>query len=284
MVKTHLHRFARTFAPALFHWYRSHQLRQHFRAHFGADQRRFRETFYPANTLPTVLSGPFQGMVYIDETVWGPITPKWAGTYEIEIEDIIKKVLQTGYDRFVNLGCAEGYYAVGIALKARDVEIYAFDVDPFSRRQVHRLAKLNRTSDRILVFGECTHDRLNKLISGKALVLADIEGDEAVLLDPDKVPKLKEADLLIEVHETGASINGMTDEEKLTRRFAPSHMIDRRVSTGRECWIDQHRQLWQNRFSRAQMAKALDEARLGQQVWLWAQKGTLPPPKQVVRQ
>jgi hypothetical protein len=272
MVKTHLRRFAQSFAPALFHWYRSHRLRERFRARFGADQRAFRQAFYPGDTIPQVLTGPFQGMGYIDETVWGPITPKWAGTYEIELQDIIKAVLRAGYNRFVNLGCAEGYYAVGIALKACGIEVCAFDVDAFARRQVRRLAKLNHSSERIRVFGQCTHARLNELITGKALVLADLEGDEAVLLDPDKVPKLKEADLLIEVHETGALIDEMTLEEKLTRRFAPSHIIDRRVSTGRECWIDEHKELWQNRLSRGQMVKALDEARLGQQVWIWAQK------------
>ena len=69
-----------------------------------------------------------------------------AGTSEIELEDIIKAALETGYDRLVNLGCSEGYYAVGIALKAREIEVYAFDVDPLARRQVHRLAKLNHTA------------------------------------------------------------------------------------------------------------------------------------------
>jgi hypothetical protein len=211
-------------------------------------------------------------MAYIDETVWGPITPKWAGTYEIELEDVIKTVLESGYDRLVNLGCAEGYYAVGIALKVHEIEVYAFDIDPLARRQVRRLAKLNHTAERIFVLGECTHGRLNELITGKVLVLADLQGDEAVLLDLDKVPKLREADLLIEVHETSTPVDGISGEGKLTRRFAPSHVIDRRVSTGREYWVDQHRELWQPRFSRAQIAKALDEARLSRQVWLWAQK------------
>ncbi len=81
-----------TFAPEIFHWCRSYRLRMRFHAQFGADQRVFRETFYPPNTKPSVLTGPFRGMLYLDETVWGPITPKWAGSYEQELEDIIEKM------------------------------------------------------------------------------------------------------------------------------------------------------------------------------------------------
>jgi hypothetical protein len=211
-------------------------------------------------------------MSYIDETVWGPITPKWAGTYEIELQDIFKQILRNGYSRFVNLGCAEGYYAVGVAVKDRRIEVIAIDVDPFARKQVHRLAKLNHTSERICVFGECTHSQLNKLITGKTLVLADIEGDELVLLDSGKVPRLNEADLLIEVHEASVLNDGTSIEQKLTQRFALSHAIDRRVSHQRDFWIDQHQDLWQNRILRLEMVKALDEARVGRQIWLWAQR------------
>jgi hypothetical protein len=31
---------------------------------------------------PVILSGPFKGMYYINEIVWGSITSKWLGTYE----------------------------------------------------------------------------------------------------------------------------------------------------------------------------------------------------------
>jgi hypothetical protein len=48
-------------------------------------------------------------MSYLDETVWGPITPKWAGSYEMELEDVIEEIVGRGYDRIVNLGCAARY-------------------------------------------------------------------------------------------------------------------------------------------------------------------------------
>src|SRR5260370_6888625 len=104
-----------SFAPQLFYWCRSYRLRTRFRAQFGADQRLFREAFYPRNT-PSVLTGPFRGMLYLVETVWGPITPKWAGSYEQGLEDIIEKMIPPGYNRIPHPGCAEGSYAVAFPL------------------------------------------------------------------------------------------------------------------------------------------------------------------------
>jgi hypothetical protein len=209
-------------------------------------------------------------MLYLDETVWGPITPKWAGAYELELEDIIDDVVRRGYDRIVNIGCAEGYYAIGLALLDHKAEVFAFDVDPIARGQTRRLARLNGVSERVRVFGECTHFKLNELIKGKTIVVCDIEGRELVLLDPVKVPGLKDADLLVEVHEESASDNILRVEERVAGRFAGSHTIERRVAYDREKWIREHMSLWQGKVSRERMLKSLNEARSGSQVWLWA--------------
>ena len=261
---------AQRLAPELFQWYRSYRLRKFFRAQFGVSQRLFREAFYPNKSKPAILTGPFRGMTYLDETVWGPITPKWAGSYEIELTDIIEQNIKSGYDRILNLGCAEGYYAVGFAWRDQAPEVLAFDLDPFARKQARRLAQLNHVSDRIRIYGECTQIRLNELVKRRTLVLADIEGCEVSLLDPTGVPRLKEADLLIEVHEDHNLTAGGTVELRLARRLDDSHTIERRVSLDRGVWIDKHQALWQGKVTREQIASALDEARSAPQVWLWA--------------
>lgn len=269
-MKPQIRRFAQTLSPELFHWCRSVHLRKRFRRQFSFDQRLFREAFYPGNRTPEVLTGPFRGMFYLDETVWGPITPKWAGAYELELEDIIDDIARHGYGRIVNIGCAEGYYAVGLALLDHKPEVFAFDLDPIARRQARRLARLNGVPERVRVFGECTHFKLNELITGKTFVVCDIEGHELVLLDPAKVPGLKNADLLIEVHGESVSAGIQRAEERIAGRFAGSHTIECRVSHDREIWIREHELLWQGRVSRERMLKSLDEARSGSQVWLWA--------------
>jgi hypothetical protein len=111
---------AQRLTPELFHWYRSYRLRKFFRAQFGVGQRLFREAFYPNKSNPAILTGPFRGMTYLDETVWGPITPKWAGSYEIELADIIEENIKSGYDRVLNIGCAEGYYAADLLIEIHE--------------------------------------------------------------------------------------------------------------------------------------------------------------------
>jgi Ribosomal protein L11 methyltransferase (PrmA) len=222
-MKPHLRRFAQTLSPELFHWCRSLHLRKRFSRQFKYDQWLFKEAFYPRNQSPEVLTGPFRGMFYLDETVWGPITPKWAGAYEMELEDIILDIARRGYEQILNIGCAEGYYSVGLALLDRKPQVFAFDLDPIARRQARRLARLNGVSARVRVFGKCTHFKLNKVITGKTLVVCDIEGHELFLLDPAKVPGLKDADLLIEVHEESASAGVQSVEERIAGRFVHSH-------------------------------------------------------------
>jgi hypothetical protein len=255
-MREQIKRIAQTFAPKLFHWYRSYRLRQHFSARFKCDQRLFKQAFYPGNQAPKILTGPFQGMLYLDETVWGPIMPKWAGSYEMELQDIIARIGQLGYDQIVNIGCAEGYYAVGLALLDRRCEVLAFDPDPFARGQLRRLAGLNLVSDRIRIFSQCTHFRLSRLLKGKTLVFCDIEGQECVLLDPARVSGLRSADLLIEVHEKTAGPEKA--ERRLAERFTDTHTIERRVSRDTERWMDENQGLWQGKVGREQMLRFLD--------------------------
>ena len=259
-----------TIAPGFFDWFRWYRQRKYFCKRFKFDQRIFRVAFYPANMTPEVLTGPFRGMKYLDEIVWGPITPKWVGAYEMELTDIVAAIPGVGYDRIVNIGCAEGYYIAGLALLDRKADLLAFDRDPFARRQLKRLAELNGVSERVRIAGNCTHSTLNEAIRGKVLVICDVEGFETALMDPDKAPALRTADLVIEIHEEPAGGSMGVVEDLITRRFSSSHTIERRVSFGRETWMAEHSAVWEGRVSRARMAKSLDEARIGLQAWLWA--------------
>jgi hypothetical protein len=261
---------AETIAPGFFDWFRSYRLRKYCCKQFKFDQRIFRVAFYPENMTPEVLTGPFRGMKYLDEIVWGPITPKWAGAYEMELADIVAGIPEVGYKRIVNIGCAEGYYVVGLALLDRKADFLAFDRDPFARRQLKRLAELNGVSERVRIAGNCTHRTLNEAIRGKVLVICDVEGFEAALIDRDKAPALRAADLLIEIHEAAASGEVRTVENLIASRFSSTHTVERRASFGREAWMEQHRSVWENKVSRERMVKSLDESRLGLQVWLWA--------------
>jgi ribosomal protein L11 methylase PrmA len=86
----------------------------------------------------------------------GLVPPKWLGAYEAELADIVEAIIKHGHSRILNIGCAEGYYAVGLALRDRASEVFAFDIDPISRVQTHRLARLNEVSDQVLFAASAT--------------------------------------------------------------------------------------------------------------------------------
>jgi hypothetical protein len=123
--------------------------RRMFRKCFGELTQRVKRELYPESTPLTVKSGPFQGMRYHDEEVWGSIAPRWLGSVECELHSAVGQAIGRGYERVIDVGCSDGYYTVGVAVRIAGTSVYAFDMDHISRRQVARLARLNRVEDRV---------------------------------------------------------------------------------------------------------------------------------------
>jgi hypothetical protein len=268
-MKAALRTFLQNVTPELFHWYKSYYLHRYFRKRFGRLQNSARQLFY-AGGQPRILSGPFTGMAYLDETVWGPITPKWLGCYELELHDIIEGAISCLYDRVIDVGCAEGYYAVGFAWRMPEAEIIAFDIDPIARRQTRRLAAMTGVSSRVRVNNKCEWANLNRLISDRTLVLVDVEGYESGLLSVKDVPSLKKADLLIEIHEEHGSWFTNAIEQSMRERFQDTHLLTWRRSLDRKASVEQFASLWTGKINKEEFCAMLDEWRAVPQVWLWA--------------
>ncbi len=168
----------------------------------------------------TVRGGPFRGMQYVERACGSHLLPKLAGTYE---EPIHEWVLQARgqYDRLVNIGCAEGYYAVGFAWAGLVPQVFAFDIDAQAIQVARTLAQKNGQSDRVTFGSRCDHEQLEQLISDRTLVLCDIEGAELELLDPERCPALVRADVIFEAHD--CFVPGLS--QTLIRRFLPTHRI-----------------------------------------------------------
>lgn len=148
-----------------------------------------------------VLSGPFQGMEYVPQAVGSALMPKLVGSYEAELHDVIEQIVATSYDVVVDVGCAEGYYANGIALRLPSALVYAFDTDPEARRLCEAMAARNGFGERVRVGGKCEPADLNALLKGRTLIVCDCEGFERELLRPDLVPAMAQADILVELHD-----------------------------------------------------------------------------------
>jgi hypothetical protein len=148
-----------------------------------------------------VLAGPFEGMLYCEGASGSALLPKLIGSYECELHPALETVLQRNYPLVVDIGCAEGYYAVGLARRLPSSIIYAFDIDSEARRLCRRMAEANRVSDAVVVRSECTWDDLRKLPLEAGLVICDCEGYEDKILRPNLVPELSSCTILVEMHE-----------------------------------------------------------------------------------
>ncbi len=148
-----------------------------------------------------VQSGPFAGMNYVSEAVCSSLIPKLLGSYEAELHTVLEDCFATDYETIIDIGCAEGYYAIGSALRLTEARVYAFDINPRARDLCISLTHANKVADRVEVLGECNHETLNQLISGRTLIICDCEGCELSLLDPSLVPGLKNSNLVVELHD-----------------------------------------------------------------------------------
>ena len=156
----------------------------------------------------TVMSGPFKGMRYpqLDQLtghyIRGPILAKMAGCYEQELHPFVDRILKKDYSEILNIGSAEGYYSIGFARLFPKARHIAYDIDQSARDMCKQIAQLNGVEDRVEVDGYCTSDTLlNFPFSKRGLILSDCEGYEKTLFTSDVVNKVRNCDLLIELHD-----------------------------------------------------------------------------------
>jgi hypothetical protein len=176
-------------------------------------------------TAGRVHSGPFAGMRYVDLSVGSCFIPKLLGTYERELAPKIEWICEKQPGLVVDLGAAEGYYAIGLALRIPQARVVAFELDATGQTALRAMAQLNGVVDRLSVRGRCEPQDLSAALAGESspVVVCDVEGDEEKLLDLTRVEGLRNAAVLVETHEFVR--RGVTDE--LYGRFAPSHAIER---------------------------------------------------------
>ncbi len=168
-----------------------------------------------------VLAGPFAGLQYGNDVVCGAYVAKLVGSYEEELHGVIEQIKVRQYRRIVDVGCAEGYYAVGLAVQMPGARVLAYDIDENARRYCADLARLNGVAGRVEVRGRCGHAKLEASCGPETLVVCDCEGFEHELLDPAAVPRLKQTDLLVELHDCLRP--GLTPD--LLARFAHTHDV-----------------------------------------------------------
>lgn len=170
----------------------------------------------------TVLEGPFKGMKFIYPIMEGSLLPKVMGSYEQELHPFFLDVAaKKSYTTFVDIGCADGYYAVGIARLMPHISVEAYDTNVKARVRCLENAELNHVSSQIAMHEAFQGQQFEKLPAGKTLILCDIEGAEEELLDPNKYPALKALDIIVELHEVfrPGILKRVTDKFKMTHNI-----------------------------------------------------------------
>lgn len=171
---------------------------QHFEQRMGLAE--LQHTYLNQHDL-CVADGPFTGMKYLTKSICSALVPKLIGSYEAELHPIITQALEVEYEIIVDIGCAEGYYANGFAMRLPSATVYAFDIDAEAQKLCLDMAILNSLRNQVIVSGACDPARLNALLSARSLVICDCEGYEEDLLRPDLVPALAQTDILVELHD-----------------------------------------------------------------------------------
>jgi hypothetical protein len=172
------------------------------------------------------MAGPFRGM----KLELSPLSQRHLmgyilGSQEHELREVTERIIARGYRKILNIGAADGYYAVGLAFRSPVSEIVAFEALPELHDVVKRAAEANGVNGRIRMSGRCESSDLRRELrgaDGTALVFADIEGGEIDLLDPVREPALLGADIFVETHDS--FVAGCT--ETLIERFQATHNIE----------------------------------------------------------
>jgi hypothetical protein len=172
-----------------------------------------------------VLSGPFAGMAYTGEAVGSQPGPKLLGTYESELAAVVDDCCTRTFANVVDVGAAEGYYAIGTLRRMPNANGVAFESEPAGQRLLESMAKLNGVSNRLAIHGQCALPDLSAALKPGTsnLVIMDVEGAEDELLDAQRCAGLGSAWILVETHEHLAP--GVTG--RLMRRFEATHEIKR---------------------------------------------------------
>ena len=173
---------------------------------------------------------------------------------------MIEEIVAADYPLVVDIGSAEGYYAVGLARRMAGARVLARDASATAQAACRSLAIENGVAARVEVGGLFSHADFEAL-QGRRVVICDIEGAEVELLDPSLAPSLAQTDILVECHD------GMRPGTSalLAARFAASHTV---THIGRRL-AGEVLPAWMEEFGDLDRLLALWEWRSGPTPWLW---------------
>ncbi len=129
------------------------------------------ENLVRAETGGRVRQGPFAGLRYINRAVGSAFIPKLLGIYERELNACVEAACAVQFPLIVDVGAAEGYYAVGLARRNPEARVIAFEMEESGREALREMAALNGVE-----VGEPV-DGGRKPVAGGSVVSKSVAGD-----------------------------------------------------------------------------------------------------------
>lgn len=211
-----------------------------FRRVVGLYRRRLsREIFAKCNGI--VRYGPFAGMRWLDNPRWGRSEQgvMMLGLYEQEVLAHLAEA-PARFRVFVDVGAADGYYAVGLLHSGKVDRSVAFEAIPACRSAIARLAAENGVGDRITILGTASERFIDDLTaqnirSPETMFLIDIEGAEFTVLTEELFAFLKSSLIIVETH-AHIYANPQGEMEGLIRRASTTHRVTTWLPGARNPW------------------------------------------------
>jgi hypothetical protein len=225
----------------------------------------------------SVVAGPFEGTKLLLSDVSKRLLPSYVlGSAELELRSVIERLIARKYATIINIGAADGYYAVGFARRSPESKIVAFEALSDLHPLIRATALLNSVADRIKIVGHCDCESLRAELAQATppvLLFADVEGFETQLLDLGSAPQLRSTDIFLETHD--AFVPNCT--ETMIARFQETHRIERFNARPRNVadFPPNFLPMLPKLFPRLAI-DLMDERRMGIQQWLFcaANSGT----------
>jgi hypothetical protein len=218
-------------------------------------------------TQARVHCGPFAGLRYVNDSLGSAYIPKLLGIYESELVSEIESICLGKPHLIVDVGAAEGYYAIGLALRNPQAKVVAFEMELKAQTALREMSLLNQVGDRLEIRGKCEPSDLAEALGNVAapIVICDAEGYEQKLLDPKAVPALARATILVELHDF--VVPGITQE--LQSRFSETHRIKHILQAPRSSAQFPWRTFGTALLPRSYLDWTVSEWRPVPMTWLW---------------
>jgi len=182
----------------------------------------------------TVQYGPFRGMQFPESSWWGrrDRACMLLGMYEQEVQELLVEV-SPGRSTFVDVGAADGFYAVGALVSGLFSRTIAFEMSEEGRQTISESARLNHVEARITIEGHADKQFVRQLKDfdpADTVILVDIEAGEFELFDEGVFSSLAGGIVIIELHHQFRS-----DGDALLRKLlsqSEAHFEHRLFSMG----------------------------------------------------